>query len=255
VLQHFGGAQGIGDSIQGFDTSTGAVAWDAGFGPETIAGPTAANGSTYVVAAEYQGTRPGDQLWAFDTKTGASKWEVPAEQCSSTVFQQTDPVVANGKVYANGHTFDAATGRRLGGWAVCPATNTLSATADTLYVPYRSSTGQPRLAALDASSGAMKWSTAWMSAPADAVNPNGVVGDAPAVVNGVLFGVVVNPTTGNHVIADDAGTGARLWDGPVDAANSYGAPIVANGAVYAGSTTGSTPSTAGGHLDAFALDA
>ena len=66
------------------------------------------------------------------------------------------------------------------------------------------------------------------------------------MANGVLFGLAPNDAmAGNHVIADDARTGARLWESPRRPGASYGNPIVANGLVYAAS--------AGGHLDAFAV--
>ncbi len=240
VIGDFCGCHGGGDNIEGIDGQTGAVRWVAGFGPESYSGPTVSNGIAYFVAAKYESTDTHTYLWALDTNTDKFVWNVVADPCGTT-FSYTAPVVANGHVYANGHTFDARTGKLLFDWAFCPpgmgtTSGHLSITSDRIFVPYIGPQSQPRLAALDASTGALKWSIPWN-------------GDAPAVVDGVLFGT--EPTSGpgfdsatNHIFADDAASGARLWNSPVDPHTSYGEPIVANGVLYGASTT---------HLDAWHL--
>jgi outer membrane protein assembly factor BamB len=91
----------------------------------------------------------------------------------------------------------------------------------------------------------------WLGAPGDgAAYPEGTPAEAPAVVDGVLFGIEMNAgatseSDVNHLIARNAATGARLWHSPIDAHTHYGSPIVANGVVYAASRNG--------HLDAWHL--
>jgi hypothetical protein len=241
------GVHGGNDGIYAADAQTGRARWAtfaANFGG---GGPTVSRGVVYRVANEPFSSDLNHYLWAYDLQTGAFKWKALATPCPGATFESV-PVVANNRVYANGHTFDAATGRQLYNWPVCPVPGGqtfdqfISVSADRFYVPYLASDGAPRLASLDVQTGALKWSIPWVAeTPADSppYYPKGTPGYAPAIENGVLFGVVVNARdfsiSGNHVIAVNAASGARLWDSPRNPSNHYFAPIVANGVVYAGS--------------------
>jgi outer membrane protein assembly factor BamB len=151
------------------------------------------------------------------------------------------PVVANGRVYSSGGTFDAGTGARLWSWPVCQTGAAIAVTSTTVYVPYTTPAYGLLLMAFDANSGAVRWIIPWSTVGGTPGDPRPA---APVVANGVLFGLESNGAIGgNHVVAYDAGSGSRLWDSPRRSTSSYGDPIVANGLVYVASTDG--------HLDAF----
>jgi outer membrane protein assembly factor BamB len=243
-----GGTHGGSAYIATFDARTGARR--GGVGYYDYSGPTVSNGLVYVIYSIPYSNDFNLYLWAYDEHTGALRWKAVVPKCGAS-YRGTNPIVANGKVYADGHTFDAASGRLLFDWPVCPNVGygdpSPSVSRHLAFVPYLSPQSEPRLAAFDARTGTLKWSIPWIAAPGSGSQPKSVPGSAPAIANGVLFGLDVNvpgsSSGGNHVIAVDAATGARLWDSPRDPSNLYGEPIIANGVVYAQSENG--------HLDAF----
>jgi outer membrane protein assembly factor BamB len=250
LLVRYGAIHGSTEEIDAIDSRSGQFRW----GTLAGSGPTASRGVVYKVGSEPFSADTGNYLWANDLQTKALKWKTLVPPCPGLMGNSV-PVVANDRVYANGHTFDAATGRLLFNWPVCPAspataaTSLVSVSPDWLFVPYLAPDGAPRLASLDARTGALEWSISWVAAPpANPSAPKGLIAGAPAIEDGVLFGVEVNAldfsVAGNHVIAVNAASGARLWDSPRNPSNDYSDPIVANGVLYARSA---------GHLDAFHL--
>src|SRR5947209_6088505 len=101
-------------------------------------GPTVSRGTAYFAAAKYGSGDSHTYLWALDTSTNKFRWTVAADPCTPT-YSLTTPVVANGRVYVNGHTFDAGTGAHLFDWSVCPNLSpNLSVTSHRIFMPYAS---------------------------------------------------------------------------------------------------------------------
>jgi outer membrane protein assembly factor BamB len=222
------------------DANTGAFVWGTEIDPSGV--PAVANGLLYVSVFRYQQDPAGRDLYAYDERTGELRWKVDTgNECSA------GPIAANGKVYANGRTFDAASGRFLWAWPVCSARLTI--TPRTALAPILTAQSQPRLVAFDANNGGLRWAMPWIVGY-DSTHPNGLLGGPPAAENGVLFGVAVGNRDGNHLIAFGESDHATLWE-QNEQGFDYGAPIVANGIVYAVSGPGSFGTT--GRLDAFSV--
>jgi outer membrane protein assembly factor BamB len=197
--------------------SDGKKLWHTGSCCSFVA-PAVADGVLYFLV-ETRGSPT--MLHAYDAVTGAPRWSVPAPEC----FPATAPVISGGKVYVSGSTYDAATGAHLWSWPVCAGTTVVTVSPSTLYVPYRPTPTTAALEAIDASTGAVRWSIPW------GVNAFGYP-STPAVANGLLFAA-----DGSTLIAADADSGARLWRSKA-ATGTYGEPIVSNGWVYAMNTEG-----------------
>jgi len=176
----------------------------------------------------------GRVLSAFDGATGATKWSVPV---TTTSCRTTGAIVAGGRVYMGGATYDAATGAELWKWPVCPDTNVVTVTPTSLLIPYRSTTGAARLRAVDAATGAPQWSIAWNE------NASGTA-SVPAAANGVLFAA-----GGNKLVARDSRNGTVLWRSPA-VTGAFSEPIVSDGMVYALASDGTATS---GSIHAYAL--
>jgi outer membrane protein assembly factor BamB len=124
-----------------------------------------------------------------------------------------------------GATFNAKTGTKLWDWPTCAASSVVTVTPDTLYVPYRSSTEASQLQAVDAATGAARWSIPW--------NQNvSALPSIPAAANGLLFAA-----GGNKLVVRDASNGAVLWRSPA-IAGTFSDPIVSDGMVYAMASDG-----------------
>lgn len=199
--------------------SDGKVLWDTSSCCGDVVAPSIANGTLFYVQV-FRGSPT--MLSAFDAVDGTPRWSVPATRCTAA----TATVVAGGRVYTGGSTFDAATGAHLWDWPRCPIVDLPTVSSTTVYVPYRPLATTVALQAFDAATGAKRGSIPW------GLNASGEA-SAPAVANGILFGA-----DGNQLVADDARTGERLWTSPASSGN-FSDPIVSDGMVYAMNTDGS----------------
>jgi outer membrane protein assembly factor BamB len=214
---------GSGDGLLvAFDPSTGAERWRATLSPSggTVSSAGIADGVVYAGTAR-NGTH------ALEAATGRPLWHVETSESTGTA------VVANGYVYVGmssedqtGHlrALDARTGRVA--WEIDEPFQSPAVANGVLYTG--SSTGF--IAAVDPSSGAIKWRTRIRSP----LHPLAVVG-----------GVVYAPSDQEHrVLALDAATGGQLWTLPVDG------PIqccvaVAKGSLFVGTNAGTLYSIGG----------
>ena len=162
-----------------------------------------------VVATCFDGT-----VYALDGPTGKMRWSASVGCC---VFDQ-GPAERNGVVYqlSTAHTLTAlraTDGTTL--WSVPAfAVGTVAVSGGlVLYSDY------PNLVAVNADTGATVW-----QAPVLMVQPTG----SPAVANGLVY------VQGGTLLALDASSGTTVWT--AGASSAWG-PIVANGVVYASSTT------------------
>ncbi len=202
-----------GDSaMYAINATTGVVAWatyvgqDSNFNMVTVKG-----GNVY--ASTYYGGR----VYDFAAGTGKIIWSQTPSGCCLT-----GPVsIAGGLAYVlNGglHVYNATTGGRVfttgSGYYETPAVSN--------GVVYIQSVND--LVALDASTGALIWSSPTMG------------GDAVSSLTPAVDGNTVVVGTTRYLIAFNATTGARRWtiDGGFDTTD-YLVPAIANGVVYAGS--------------------
>jgi outer membrane protein assembly factor BamB len=211
------------------DASTGAVRWQQQISAAQDATPAVANGVFYV------GT--GGRVVALDASTGAVRWH--SQPTSSTAyFAFSTPVVANGMVYADSegdqsiYALDASTGvvrwrftapfPTAGEFPAAPAVERGVVYAVFVHNgAFENPTSS--IYALDASTGAVRWSVH------DRMNAY----SAPAVADGVLYLSVL----GRAVMAIDARTGAVRWRFSTDVAGGS-VPAVAHGVVYVGCSDG-----------------
>jgi outer membrane protein assembly factor BamB len=197
-----------------------SVSWSAYSCCDSAAAPAVAGDTAYF--QEIQPPSYQRQLAALDSATGAVRWTVPLDpiQCGDT-----GQVVSEGRLYVRGKTFDATTGTKLWDWPTCAASSVVTVTPDTLYVPYRSSTGASRLQAVDAATGAARWSIPW--------NENvSTLPSIPAAANGLLFAA-----GGDKLVARDASNGAVLWRSPA-ITGTFSDPIVSDGMIFAMASDG-----------------
>jgi outer membrane protein assembly factor BamB len=250
LLEGGGGTHGAPPELDVSDLRSGAFLWGTGLDNS----PTVGNGLVYNIWFDYYGTNR-NYLHAYEAKTGKLRWESSA---ACPAGATTLPVVANGKVYSTGRTFDAASGKLLWNWPICPGgLSSVSVSPRLVFVSYMTAQNEARLAAFGANTGTLEWSIPFAERPGNQHDfPKGQAGGAPAIENGVLFATEANSldgsVTGSHLVALAASTGARLWSSPHDPAAAYwNAPIVANGIVYAGASGWATDFH---RVDAFRAD-
>lgn len=207
-------------NLYALDAATGAPLWNYTTGAEIGSSPAVANGVVYIPSGV-------GYLYALDAGTGALIWE--NHQGDAT------PTVADGMVYVSSgssglNALDAGTGTLL--WTYTTEANVIGAAAVANGVVYFGSY-DGNLYAVTAATGTLLWQYA-----------TGTAGtSSPAVANGVVYFDSENlccqskhSQAQTGVYALDAVTGALLWQ----YATSdwfFSSPVVANGVVYAASTS------------------
>jgi outer membrane protein assembly factor BamB len=196
-----------GDRLYALDADTGEILWNTNAGWNAHS-PAYSEGVVYSYGMQ--------NLFAVDGSTGATLWSF-GTNCGGCADSQ--PTVADGRVYAGGFTFyalDAASGDLL--WSqVAPTNYSTGAVAEgVVYV------GADKLYAYDAVTGATKWSL---------TGTDSFTYSSPAVADGVVFAAA-----GDEMLAVDAATGLQLWQVTTDFIET--SPAVANGVVYVGTNAG-----------------
>jgi outer membrane protein assembly factor BamB len=202
-------------ALYALNARTGAVLWQASL--HNFASPRA-------VAVAYGMVFVGSDdtnLYAFDARTGTEVWHATT---GSQVFSSA--AVAGGIVYVGSHAggvdaFDATTGALI--WNGPPGELMDSSPAVAGGTVYVGSYASGAFYALDAQTGAQRWSFATGIKPGDAAMAGGVVCFASG-----------GPTT----YALDAATGAVLWQSPPAGDIEFHEPVVVNGVLYEGSNDG-----------------
>ncbi|MEU8517412.1 PQQ-binding-like beta-propeller repeat protein [Kitasatospora sp. NPDC048722] len=209
-----------GGALRSYDAATGELRWS---GLPDTGGAPAAVGATVYTAGTPGGVR------AFDARSGEQRWEQNA-----VGKQFTGPVVRSGGVFvadfdqttksSTVYALDAATGRVL--WRQAKQdTGTLAVSDGTVLL-----LGGSRLTALDAETGAIRWTTA---VPLGlGLGGNAVTATADTVYIG---------TNDDRVYAHDLATGRLRWqDEPKRTGNERtGIYLAAAGtAVYQGGRRG-----------------
>ena len=204
-----------------FNTSNGSLKWQVNTW-SVWQSAAYANGSVFVGS-------DASKLYSLDPSTGATNW-------SATLGGRVrcTPSVSNGVVYVGAddyrvYAYDAVTGGFKWKSQVFPDLGIVRSSPavynNTVYID----TGQTSpmgssLYALDATTGATKWSTS-MGDYATA---------SPAVANGVVY----TGSFDHQLYAFDAVTGTKLWNSGFNGAMEGGvqsSPAVVNGWVYVGS--------------------
>jgi outer membrane protein assembly factor BamB len=210
-------------AVRAFDGATGAPLW-AYTGNEDVGSVTATGGVVYFSAWSSLAETSNDLL-AVDAVTGQQRWHVhPAEITGK-------PAVAGGRLYVKRpgvlEVRASATGALLRSVPVGEAAASRTALVEPVVAggvvyTYGLEAGAWKLFAVDAGSGAVRWSRALGGAPGEA---------KPAVAYGKVF--VHRP---GAVRAFDAATGAPRWTTQVADDNPAfpASPAVANGLVFVG---------------------
>lgn len=214
-------ANGGDNHVYAFNAQTGATLWTFAAGSNMNSSPAVANGVVYI-------TDRNGFIYALNETSGALAWSYQVANGDS--LGQT-AAVANGVVYfvsidGVAYALNATTGALV--WSVAigtPGPNVMAPVVDNgvVYVtagaPYPSTQGE--IAALDAMTGAIKWTafTAFYGM------------DGLALANGTIYVSVIS--TG--VYAFDEATGALKWQDNIAMGES--APAAANGVVFVGAGT------------------
>jgi outer membrane protein assembly factor BamB len=165
-----------------------------------------------------------NDVYAFDAATGALRWDyaISGDDVGS-------PAVSGGVVYVaadiNLYALDASTGTLqwsyTTGYATIPSVSAPTVSRGVVYI------GARDVYALDASSGTLKWNS----------TTEGIVGDSPAVSDGVVYvgsSLIENGQSSGKVYALDAITGGSKWS-YTTGGWIYSSPTVSEGIVYVGS--------------------
>jgi outer membrane protein assembly factor BamB len=242
---------GAGYTMYAFDALEGTLVWgkSAFYLGDTLASATVTDGTVF--AGGYDLYANNSDFLAFDAGSGVGRWFDVREQrgtlytpavANGIVFLDGDngymdaattdgvnvwsvwtgnysassPAVVGGRVYVgnsdgNLHAYDAATGAEV--WATPVGTILQSSPAVAYGTVYIGSWENQSLFALDAITGAVRWSAS------TGVNPG-----SPVVAGGVVY---VGDESGVH--AFDAISGQELWNAPTP-----GEPVVANGMLFVG---------------------
>ena len=204
------------DYLYALDANSGAQLWYQPKGKQSTSSPAVANGMVFIGDLD-------NNLYAFDARTGAPAWKFTT---GNTVWGS--PTVANGVVYITSsdgttHALDAASGTQLwahGGGGLF-VSGTPAVAGSTVYTT--SDSGGVGLYALDAQTGALRWS----------LNQNSMQTGSPAVANSIVYAGMDD----GSLYALAAGTGAIRWTSPFLGRSMRGV-AVGNGLVYVGATDG-----------------
>jgi serine/threonine-protein kinase len=203
-------------TVVALDAATGTRRWQAAVGASGFGGfpITVADDDVYVDA---------DQFVVLDRETGARRWTAPVGNTTASGYSQ--PAVTADTVFVGGgdgevHAFDRRTG--LPRWSA-PAgdDSTLSAgptvavggalvyvvSAGPPAVPFGHDATSGRLQALDAATGAERWSQPLAGLPA--------FGSSPAVYGAAVF------VAADELKAFDATTGVPRWSAPSGGTTPY----------------------------------
>ncbi len=188
-----------------------SLAWKYNTKGPIFSSPAVAKGIVYI------GSRD-KYLYALDAKTGAKRWRYATGGQINTA-----PAVADGIVYVGADKLYALKSGQLL-WSYATGVTTPVVSGGTVYA------GNGILSALDATSGALRWSFAVGSAGFGSVS-------SPVVANGIVYFA----GGGSYLLALSASDGTLLWHriAPSDSGSwSQASPAVVNGVVYAGDVNG-----------------
>jgi polyvinyl alcohol dehydrogenase (cytochrome) len=222
------------ESIMALDLTTGAIKWSQRM----------TEGDAFVIADLYQNPPTGGPDWDFGsgpnlfrTQIGGKPQDVVGAGQKSGIYWAVDPdsgsVLWKSPVGPGGHLGGIHWGTAVDSHQVYVGVN------DELSVSYMlqgtgpqagTTTSAGSWAALDQSTGAVKWqvANASMTAELGGASVNGPL----SVVNGVVFGGSMDPQ--GTMYAFDAATGAVLWSFASGATVYSGPAIGADGTVYWG---------------------
>ncbi|WP_283137669.1 PQQ-binding-like beta-propeller repeat protein [Rhizohabitans arisaemae] len=213
VISRFG-------TVSAVDAATGHVRWDLKVAQSpTHSSPVVVDGVLY--------TGSGNELYAVDTATGRERWSFAT---GGTVF--STPAVAEGTVYVSGnngklYAVDTATGGER--WSRTVGRGDLRSSPAVAGGIVYIGGDDGKLYALDTVGGSERWSFA-----------QGIVESAPALINGVLYGVSV-PKFAVEVIrsgtmsALDPATGREQWSFKTQGSST---PTAAQGVLFFTSGSG-----------------
>ncbi len=219
------------DQVLALDAATGARIWDVkpngGRGSGFLSSPTVAEGKVFAASVNHR-------LYALDAATGAVLWSFQTEGHNSSTPAVVDGTVYFGSRDGNVYAVDANTGTLR--WKVRYGSNILATFQSSPAVldgtVYIGTNNDRRVIALNAATGALRWS----------FRANGIVMSSPAVANGVVYA----GSSGGSVYGLRATNGQRVWSASLGG-EVHSGPVVAQGKVYA-----ATYGDSGGDVYSFA---
>lgn len=173
-----------------------------------VSAPTVVDDTLFVRGMMPTSGQQGPVLIAYELKSGAQRWAIPF---SSSPYVRNDIALGDGRAYATSgdnilHAFDAATGEEIWQYARGEMTGTAARFGSGLVF---ADTGSGFLA-LDAKTGAERWSQSSSS-----------LSTSLTVADGVIY-----RTESNGLTAFDAATGTEIWSYPVESGATLGGGTV-----------------------------
>ncbi len=213
--------------------SNGSVAWRHETASVDFSSPAVVGGSLYIgLMGRYNTTsqitwEPPYGVLALDAATGDTQWFFPTNASVAA-----SPLVRGGSLFVpakNGYLYalDRASGNLSWSRYVRAGVSSPALVGDSLVLGGGSFGEAGVLTAVDAASGAVRWSFA----------TDGPVQASPTVAGGTVY--VASNTASGTIYAVDATTGALVWSRtPSPQQFIFGSPVVADGRLYAVSDNG-----------------